>query len=58
MSLCVEKVVGILNDAGHAAGLICIVQGGSEFIQNGREDLQPKLTINANKSGDKWIKKQ
>lgn len=40
VSLCVDQVVGVLNDACHAAGLILIVQSGTKLIQNSREDLQ------------------
>ena len=40
MGLCVDKIIGVLDDASHAAGLILIVEGRSELIQNDREDLR------------------
>ena len=39
VGLCVDQVIGILNDAGHAAGLICVVQGGTKLIKDSRKYL-------------------
>lgn len=41
VGLCINQVVGILDDAGHAAGFILVVQSGAKLVQDCREDLQP-----------------
>lgn len=40
MSLVIDEVIGILNDARHAACLVSIIQSGAKFIEDDREHLR------------------
>ena len=57
MSLGVDKVVGVLNNASHAAGLILIVQSRTKLIQNSRENLHSNKLATYSRSSILAVKK-